>query len=74
MIYVRLGGGVVEGLEILELLEVLPRPLPHLGLVQLIGAAGFLHLDGEVVHEPAHHLLPHLHHPLQLQHRVLQLA
>jgi len=64
------GRGVPDGLEALELLEVLPDLLPHLGLVQLLGAAGLLDLDGEVVHGPGHHLLPHLHEPLELQHRV----
>jgi hypothetical protein len=66
------GRGVSDGLEALELLEILPDLLPHLGLVQLLGAAGLLDLDGEVVHGPGHHLLPHLHQPLELQHRVLR--
>uniref|UniRef100_A0A8R7P4J0 Uncharacterized protein n=1 Tax=Triticum urartu TaxID=4572 RepID=A0A8R7P4J0_TRIUA len=64
-IYIFSGGR----LEVLELLEVLPGLLPHLGLVELLGAA-LLDLDGEVVHAPGHHLLPHLHQPLELQQRV----
>jgi hypothetical protein len=59
-----------DGLEAVELLEVLPELLPDLGLVHLLGAA-LLDLDGEVVHGPGHRLLPHLHQPLELQHPVL---
>lgn len=66
------GGGVPDGLEALELLEVLPELLPDPGLVHLLGAAGLPDLDGEVVHGPGHHLVPHLHQPLELQHRVLR--
>jgi hypothetical protein len=57
--------------EVLELLEVHPGLDPDLGLVELLGPR----LDGlerEVVQRAGNHLLLGLHHPHELQHRVLR--
>jgi hypothetical protein len=48
------------GLELLQLLELLPCLHPHLGLV-LLGLARLLRLDDQVVHGALHHLRARRH-------------
>lgn len=65
------GGCIPSVAELLELLEIEPRLDPDLGLVHLLPPR-LEGLEREVVQRAGHHLLLRLHHPHELQQRVLQ--